>query len=155
VKIEVERKSLFSWDCTLRMDGRVRGTMGFNWFRRGGTIEIGSATYDIRYQGFLSRVWELQQGAKVLATATKKGFRTRFRLECDAGTFDIERGGLFSRTYDVNQGGREVGSIGATGVFSRGLVGHLPDSWAGSDAAFVAWLVTMVRRRRARANNSS
>lgn len=155
MKVEVARKSLFSWDCTLQIGGRGRGTMGFNWLRRGGTIEIGGTSYDIRHQGLLSRVWELQQGAKVLATATRTGFRTRFRLDCGAGTFDIERGMLFSRRYVVKQRGDEVGSLGPTGLFSRGLVGDLPDSLADSDAAFAAWLVTMARRRRANANNSS
>lgn len=153
MRVAAELAGIFTWNCTLKFDGRSRGKMGFGW-GRGGTIQLGGRSFDVASQGMFSGRWELRQGSTCLASANKSGWLARFHLDLEAGEFEVAREGVFSNAFAVKDGGRTVGRLRPPGLFSRGVAGDVPDSWAESDAAFVMWLVMMVRRRRARSSSS-
>lgn len=155
MKVEANRKSLFSWNCSLDMDGRAAGEMEFAWLGRHGSIVVDGDTFDVRHQGAFSGAWHLEQRGKQLASANKTTFRAKFEINCHDGKFILDRVSMFGRGFALKRGTRLVGELARAGLFSRGMVGHLPDAWAASDRAFVMWLSMMMWRRRASSNNSS
>ena len=154
MKVEANRTSiLFGWNCSLRMDGRLCGEMGFAWMGRSGTIVVEGDEFQVRSQGVFAGAWDLWQGSRLLASANKLSFPSRFEIDLDGIPFVLQRPSLFSRNFDLLQGSRTVGRLERAGWFTRRMVGELPDQWSPQHRAFAMWLVMMMWRRRARSGN--
>lgn len=154
MKVEANRTSWFGWDCSLRMDGRLCGVMGFAWTGRSGTIVVGGDEFQVRSQGVFGGMWDLWQGNRLLASAKKKSFPSRVEVDLDGMQLVLQRPSLFSRSFTLMQGARTIGRLERAGWFSRTMVGELPDPWPPHHRAFAMWLVMMMWRRQARSSSS-
>lgn len=153
MKVEARKQGMFGRRYTLRLGGSVACEMEHSLIGGDGKIVCDGNPFEVRSQGLFSRTWELRQGREVLATGRRSAFGGSVELELGRIGYALKRSGFFSSGFDVMQASVKVGSLKRASLFSRDVVGDLPESWAPQHSAFAIWLVVAIWRRRARSSS--
>lgn len=148
--IDCRPLGICSWDFELRGDGHV-ARLGFGWPTEQGWISIGTKSYQVEKQGFLSGAWQLLDGGKVVMGAQKRNALTRaFDLATPSGSYLLEADFFATRSMSLEGPSANAG-IKAAHAFTRRAVinGQLP---AFEITAFAFWLTALTWRRAARSH---
>lgn len=143
-------KRFFSADYSLFDGDREVALLDVSSWRERATLEIDGAAYTFAGQGVFGRTFLLQRDDHTLATAEKpSAFRNRFEVEHQGRRYQVEKAGFWRRDFAVLDNGRQIGSVRASGVFSRDVTVDLPADWPLPLQVFVFWLVLVLWKRQA------
>jgi len=116
------------------------------------TLRVGSTTYAISCEGFLSNHFTLEANDLLIAEATKPLFKPYAIQFTGAKSYEL-RTRLFSRKQELLDGESVVGSVHAVGLFSREKVIDLPAEITLPEQLFVYWLCEVTWRKQRRSGD--
>jgi hypothetical protein len=139
-------RGLLTRGFDLVTDDMLLATMEGSLWREGGSVRVGSDTWELRRQGWSS--FRLVCDNVDEALARPKGFfRTDFEISHAGRTYRLARQSVWRRAYTVLHDDVEVGSIEPTSVWTNAAAVRLPDTMPLQLQVFIVGVVAVQWRR--------
>lgn len=138
----------FSWNYTVSTQDDHVADIDISWWREKGAIAVAGQHYGVYRERPMSGRFILEANGAPLASAEKPGaFRRRMLIEHAGRQYELKPRGLFTRTFALHEGTAVLGTLSATGVFSRRMQVDLPEALPLPVRLFVVWLTVMLWKR--------
>jgi hypothetical protein len=148
-------KHWFSWDYAISRNDDHLADINISWWREKGTLVVAGQRYGVYRQRPMSGSFVLEANGANLASAEKpSSFRRRLLIEYMGREYELKPRGMFTRTFELHAGSTVVGSLSATGVFSRRMKVDLPETLPLPVRIFVVWLTVILWKRDAEASSA-
>lgn len=143
----------FTWDYAVSAGTEHLGDIDVSWWRERGMLTLGGQHYEVYRERPLGGDFILESEGTVLARAEKpSALRRRLVIHADGARYELRPRDLFTRTFDLHGESGIMGSLSASGVFSRRVKVDLPDTLPLPLRVFVVWLTVVLWKRDADAN---
>jgi hypothetical protein len=143
----------FSWDYAVSRNSDHLADIDISCWREKGTLTVEGQRYGVYRERPLSGKFILESNGTILASAEKpSSLRRRLLIEDAAGRqYELKPRDMFTRTFQLHAGAAVVGSLSASGLFSRRMNVDLPETLPLPLRVFVMWLTVILWKRDAQA----
>jgi hypothetical protein len=145
----------FSWDYALATEHDHLADIDISCWREKGTLTIEGQQYAVYRERPMSGKFVLESGGAIVASAQKpSSLRRRLLIEHAGRHYELKPRDMFTRTYVLREGTAVVGTLSATGLFTRRMNVDLPETLPLPVRVFVVWLTVILWKRDAAASSA-
>lgn len=150
--IHVRPKSWFTQNCDLQQDGQTIAELRFGAWRSDGHVRIGTETYRVYREHFLSGDFVLSSATGVVARAAKpSAWRNTFLVAWAGKTYELRKTNVFRREFSLFSGAQCLGTLRPQSAWTRRAELDWPQDLPMPLQAFMVWLVWLIWIREATA----
>jgi hypothetical protein len=138
----------FSWNYAVSRQDKHIADIDISWWREKGTLTVDGRNYGVRRERPMSGKFILESDGTAVASAKKpSSLRRRLLIEHAGIEYELKPRDMFTRTFELHAGTEVVGTLSATGMFTRRMNVDLPETLPLPMRVFVTWLTVMLWKR--------
>ena len=144
--LSVHQPTMFSRNLVLYDGDSLAAEIRFRVFSGSAEIHVGTTMYEAGCSGWFRRIYRLERGDSVVASAEPEGFWQRtYAVRVGSSVYTLcRRPGWLETGWSLINGDAEIGSITRTGFFRTETSAKFHDSADIPVQAFVVWVVNVI-----------
>ncbi len=140
--------SLFSWNFSIKEDGREIALIDQAWLRERSEVTIEGDVHTFARTDMLNGVFELLRAGQTVARAQKTSlFQRAFEVSLNGRSLILRAAHPFTRRFELIEGDSLIGQIAPRHMFTRTAEIDLEKSIPLAVRIFSFWLVMIMWRR--------